>query len=137
MLQLFTTVLLLLVAAPQPPPQRPPGKKPVLIRDERLEAKPEIFERNPAKAREFVEVGDFYYKRKNVKAAEARYRDAVRYDPQWHESYDKLIKLLEKEGLVDEAIGVCHEFIDANPESKKLSAFSKKLESLKVKKSSG
>jgi len=132
MRQLFTPFLLLVLAVPlQSTSGQGPQRKPVLIRDERVEAKPEVFEHNPARAREFVKVGDFYNRRKNLKAAEARYRDAIRYDTTWHESYNKLITLLEKEGQIDAAIGVCYSFIDANPESKKLKSFNKKLESLK------
>jgi len=134
MLQLFTTVLLLgFATVPQAPAQEQTRRKPVLIRDERAGPVPEVFEHNPAKAREYVEIGDFYNKRKKFEAAESRYRDAIRYDQTWHESYNKLIKLLEKQKRIDEALEVCNGFIESNPDSKKLKDFTKKAASLTAK----
>ena len=134
MLQLFTTFLLLMSAMPvlaQPTEQS--GRKPVLIRDETADGKPKVFEHNPARAREYVEVGDFYNRRKKFEAAESRYREAIRYDTAWHESYNKLIKLLEKQDRLVEALQVCDEFIEANPDSKKLKDFAKKAATLRPK----
>lgn len=134
MLQLFTTILLLAsVALPALPAQQQTRRKPVLIRDERPAGEPEVFEHNPAKARKYVEVGDFYSKRKKFEAAESRYRDAIRYDTTWHESYEKLIKLLEKQDRITDALEVCQTFIEANPESKKLKDFNKRAAALKAK----
>ena len=39
----------------------------------------ELHSWDPHKAAKNVEVGDFYFKRKNYRAAEDRYREALRY----------------------------------------------------------
>jgi len=112
--------------------------KPVLIRDEvnkkKDEAKEEIKVHSPELARRDVGVGDFYFKRGNLDAAEARYRDAIDYNTQWPESYLKLIKLFQERKAFGDALAVCDQFLTANPESKdkkKFEELRKKLEARK------
>ena len=59
---------------------------------------------NPHQASKEVEVGDFYFKRKNYRAAESRYREALRYKDNDAIATFRLAVCLEKEALVDEAI---------------------------------
>jgi outer membrane protein assembly factor BamD (BamD/ComL family) len=115
-----------------------PRKKPVLIRvDPGVETeKPEEIP-NPLEAREHVEVGDFYYKRDNYKAATLRYRDAVRNDPKWAKPYEKLVRTLEKQQALEEAIEVCGEFIDANPLSDDVTRFQRWAKTLKERADKG
>jgi tetratricopeptide (TPR) repeat protein len=104
-------------------PQRP-GDKPVLIRDEvdkRDERKEPVHD--PKQARKSAGIGDFYYRRDNLRAAAQRYREAIDFDVHWAESYDKLIRVLRRQGELEEADAVCRRFLAENPESKEAAKF--------------
>jgi Flp pilus assembly protein TadD len=58
---------------------------------------------NPHKAAKDVEVGEFYLKRKNYRAAEARFREALVYKPNDAIASFRLGEALEKLGQLDEA----------------------------------
>lgn len=109
-------------------------RKPVLVRDEVNKPKPEepeVRERNPERAREEAEIGDFYMKRDNYAAAEARYREAVAFDPQWTEAYVKLAKVLGKLGRYEEAVQVCQDYLQAHPDAKEAKKVQDLMEDLK------
>jgi len=53
---------------------------------------------NPMKAMKDVEVGDFYYKQENYRAAISRYREALEYKPHDAEATFKLAEALSKTG---------------------------------------
>ena len=108
-------------------------KKPVLIRADRTEPKVEVVEPDSAKAKEHIEVGDFYFKRHNYRAAVERYRDAVKYGPRMPEGYLKLVRALERESRLEEAYQACLQFADTNPDSERIAEFEKKAEKLKRK----
>lgn len=128
--------LVLFLSVPLPAQEGRSGRKPILIREEQTEKKEkeeEIFVHNPEQAKKDVEVGDFYFKRKNFKAAESRYRRAINYNTEWSEAYEKLIKLFERQGEIDSAIEVCYEFVEANPSSKKAKDFEQRATRFKEK----
>ena len=58
---------------------------------------------DPHKAAKDVEVGDFYFKRKNYHAAEERYRDALHYKDNDAVATIRLAVCLEKLGILDDA----------------------------------
>ncbi len=58
---------------------------------------------DPHQAAKDVEVGDFYYKRGNYRAAEARYRDALLYKESDAIATFRLAECLEKMGILDDA----------------------------------
>ena len=58
---------------------------------------------DPHKAAKSVEVGDFYFKRKNYRAAEDRYREALRYKDNDAVATMRLAICLEKLGIFDGA----------------------------------
>jgi tetratricopeptide (TPR) repeat protein len=58
---------------------------------------------DPHKAAKSVEVGDFYFKRKNYRAAEDRYREALRYKDNDAVATIRLAVCLEKLGILDDA----------------------------------
>ncbi len=104
------------------------GRKPVLIRpdptaekvDEVEEGPPE---RDPQKAKEHVEIGDFYYKRHNYTAAAERYREAIQFNPKWAKAYEKLVGALEKQNSFVEAVEVCEQFVRSSDSSKEVKRF--------------
>ncbi|MGA8868930.1 MAG: hypothetical protein WB510_18285 [Candidatus Sulfotelmatobacter sp.] len=58
---------------------------------------------DPHKAAKDVEVGDFYFRRKNYRAAEDRYREALRYKDNDAVATIRLAVCLEKLALLDDA----------------------------------
>jgi tetratricopeptide (TPR) repeat protein len=117
------------------------GRKPVLIRvdptaekadeaDELEEGPPEP---DPQKAKEHVEIGDFYYKRNNYTAAEERYREAIQFNPKWAKAYEKLVGVLEKQNAFMEAVKVCDEFVQSSDSSKEVKRFTEWSIKLKEK----
>jgi len=59
---------------------------------------------NPHKAAKDIEVGDFYFKRKNYRAAEDRYREALLYKENDAVATIRLAACLEKLNQPDEAL---------------------------------
>ncbi len=109
-------------------------RKPVLIRVDPTadqtdkgeggeEAEKSPPEPDPQKAKEHVEVGDFYHKRKNYVAAAARYREAIEFNPKWVKAYEKLVEVLEKQNLFGEAVKVCELFVQSSDSSKDVKRF--------------
>jgi len=58
---------------------------------------------DPHKAAKSVEVGDYYFKRKNYRGAEDRYREALRYKDNDAVATIRLAVCLEKLGILDDA----------------------------------
>lgn len=121
----FHTCLLLILACPLLGQEQQSKRKPVLIRVDRgdEEVQEILPEPDPLRAREHVEIGDFYYRRDNFKAAAERYREAVTYNPKWAEAYEKLIRALEKQKAFLEAIEVCEQFVESNQSSAEVERF--------------
>lgn len=81
------------------------------VADEVLELKPY----NPMKAMKAIEVGDFYYKRKNYKAAASRYREALDWKDNDAIATIKLADALEKLGSVREARAYYESYLEILP----------------------
>lgn len=113
------------------------GRKPILIRDDPNEKKPEeqelVVQPNPKLSAESLIVGDFYFKRDNYKAAAQRYREAVKYNPRSVEAYEKLVRSLEKQKELAEAIAVCEQFVTANPAAREIPKFQERASAMKSK----
>ncbi|HTD23450.1 MAG TPA: tetratricopeptide repeat protein [Terriglobales bacterium] len=58
---------------------------------------------NPHRAEKDVEVGDYYFKQKNYRGAESRYRDALSYKPSDAIATFRLAQVMEKTGRPIEA----------------------------------
>jgi tetratricopeptide (TPR) repeat protein len=63
----------------------------------------ELHEWNPLRAMKDVEVGDYYYKKENYKAALSRYREALQFKPRDAVATFKLAQTLEKTKEFEEA----------------------------------
>ena len=128
---LIFTVLFLLVL-PLFGQERSPKRKPVLIRADQTEEEVEKAPPapDPGKSKEHLEVGDFYLKRDNYKAAENRYREAIQYNPKSPEAYEKLISVLEKQDAFEKALEVCEQFVHTNPASEKIGRFEHRMKKL-------
>jgi tetratricopeptide (TPR) repeat protein len=144
-------ILLVLLSALPDPARSQKSRKPELIRDTDIAegkenpeaAEVEKPEPDPVLAKENLNIGNFYFKRKNFAAAIQRYSDALAYNPDWKEanealdraicSYEAEIRNLEKNGDIIEAIIKCKDFIRRYPDSPKLADFRNMLSELENK----
>jgi tetratricopeptide (TPR) repeat protein len=70
---------------------------------------------NPHKADKSVEIGDFYFKRNNYRAAESRYAEALDYMPNHAEATYKLAVAQEKLGKTAKARGNYEKYLKILP----------------------
>ncbi len=125
--------LTMLSAMAQDPPTN--RKKPRLIRDDQTqsESEEEIILPDANQAKEHVKVGDFYFKRKNFKAAADRYQEAIKYGPTWSQGYEKLSSAFEQLKDYEKAIDVCLQFLEIAADPGSIKKFSERLEKLQKK----
>ena len=89
---------------------------------------------DPHRAEKCVEVGDYYMRRKNYRAAESRYREALDYKPNDALATFRLAVVLEKTGERDEARQRYEEYLKILPQGPLARDARKALERLKAKK---
>ena len=87
---------------------------------------------DPHKAAKSVEVGDFYFKRKNYRAAEERYREALRYKDNDAVATIRLAVSLEKLGILDDARAEYESYLRILPHGPQASEAQKAIERLKA-----
>ena len=86
---------------------------------------------DPHKAAKSVEVGDFYFKRKNYHAAEDRYREALRYKDNDAVATIRLAVSMEKLGELDDARAEYESYLRILPHGPQASEAQKAIERLK------
>lgn len=86
---------------------------------------------DPHKAAKDIEVGDFYYKRKNYRAALERYKEALVYKPNDAVANFRLGECLEKTGSTDEAVPHYEAYLKTLPHGPLAADAQKALERLK------
>jgi tetratricopeptide (TPR) repeat protein len=86
---------------------------------------------DPHKAAKDVEVGDYYFKRKNYKAAEDRYREALFYKDNDAIATYRLAICLEKLGRPDDARKEYESYLQILPHGPEAEASQKAIERLK------
>jgi Flp pilus assembly protein TadD len=87
---------------------------------------------DPHKAAKDVEVGDFYFKRKNYRAAEERYRDALRYKDNDAVATIRLAVCLEKLGVLDDARSEYESYLRILPHGPQSAEAQKAIDRLKA-----
>lgn len=87
------------------------AKRPVKMDDEEETGVGEMKPWNPHKAMKSVEVGEYYFKQKNYKAAISRYREALEYKPRDAHATYRLGEVLERTGDYDEALKRYEEYL--------------------------
>jgi len=87
---------------------------------------------DPHKAAKDVEVGDFYYKRKNYRAALERYKEALFYKPNDALATYRLAECQDKTGNESEAIAHYHDYLKILPHGPFAVDAQKALERLKA-----
>lgn len=93
-------------------PPRNDSRRPVRTDDdEETTGVGELKPWNPHKAAKAVEVGEYYFKQKNYKAAISRYREALEYKPRDAYATYRLAEVLERTGQLDEALQRYEEYL--------------------------
>jgi tetratricopeptide (TPR) repeat protein len=87
---------------------------------------------DPHKAAKSIEVGDFYFRRKNYRAAEGRYRDALIYKDNDAIATIKLAMCLEKLGVLDDARAEYESYLKILPHGPQAEEAQKAIERLKT-----
>ncbi len=87
---------------------------------------------DPHKAAKSVEVGDFYFRRKNYRAAEDRYREALRYKDNDAVATIRLAECLEKLGISDDARAEYESYLKILPHGPQASEAQKAIDRLKA-----
>lgn len=87
---------------------------------------------NPHKAAKDIEVGDFYFKRKNYRAAESRYREALLYKDNDANATYRLAVCLEKLDRPDEAREEYESYLTILPYGSEAERSRKAIERLKT-----
>ena len=87
---------------------------------------------DPHKAAKDIEVGDFYFKKKNYRAAEDRYREALLYKDNDAEAIYKLAICLEKLNRPDEALTEYESYLKTLPYGPEAPEVKKSIERLKL-----
>jgi tetratricopeptide (TPR) repeat protein len=111
-------------------------RKPELIRDtesadnSETSKAPKPKEFNPLLASQNVDIGNFYFKKKNYDAAIQRYLLALEYDPKSVQACEALAKAYEKNGNIPKAVSTYKDFLQKNPDSPKIAEFRTKAEKL-------
>lgn len=85
---------------------------------------------NPHKADKDVEVGIFYFKQKNYRAAESRFRGALHWQDNHAEATYRLAEVLEKTGRPDQAKKYYERYLQILPEGNFAKDSKKALERL-------
>ncbi len=87
---------------------------------------------DPHKAAKRVEGGDYYFKRKNYRAAEDRYREALRYKDNDALATIRLAVCLEKLGILDDARAEYESYLKILPHGAQASEAQKAIDRLKA-----
>ena len=87
---------------------------------------------DPHKAAKDIEVGDFYYKRKNYRAALDRYKEALIYKPNDALANFRLAECLEKTGNPGDALAHYQEYLRILPHGPLAPDAERALDRLKV-----
>ena len=137
--QLLIILLVLLFSTTMVFAQFPTKQKPKLIRDTDIAEGNETTdssapkEQNPLLCDHSIQIGNFYFKKKNYAAAIERYLEALEYQPNSVKAYDALTKAYEKKGDQEKAAATYREFIKKFPESPKVKEFQARLAALEKK----
>lgn len=87
---------------------------------------------DPHRAAKDIEVGDFYFKKKNYRAALDRYREALFYKPNDASANFHMAQALEKLARLDEAAEHYEEYLKILPNGPQAEEAKKALEKLKA-----
>lgn len=104
---------------PQTKPQEP------VEEDESLAPKTYTF--NPLQANKEVTIGNYYFKKKNYRAAAKRYAEATHWNPNYAEAYLRLGEAQEKLHDKDQSKQAYSKYVELAPDAKNADSIKKKI----------
>jgi tetratricopeptide (TPR) repeat protein len=107
-------------AEPQPKEEQQPPEE-----DEAL--KPKEYGFNPLEAEHDVQIGNYYFKKGNLKAAMNRFREATRWNPSFAEAFLRLGETEEKLKDKQAARDAYAKYLELSPDGKEAESVKKKL----------
>ena len=116
-------VSLLLFAGLWAQQPKPPSQEPV-EEDESLAPKTYTF--NPLQANKELTIGNYYFKKKNYRAAAKRFTEATKWNPNFAEAYLRLGEAQEKLHDKDQAKEAYAKYVQLAPDAKNAGAIKKK-----------
>jgi len=129
----FLVAILLATAvwAQDPKPQKPaePAGQEQLPPEEDESLKPKEYAFNPLQAQHDLQIGNYYFKKGNYKAAMSRFREATRWNPGYAEAYLRLGESEEKLHDKPAARQAYAKYLELSPDGKEADAIKKKLAS--------
>lgn len=118
---LFAACLTLGAFAQQEPPE-PPEE------DETLAVKEYSF--NPIQAQREMQVGNFYFRKGNFRAAAGRFLEATKWNPGLAEAYLRLGEAYQKLNAADQARQAYEKFLEIDPKNRQANEVRKRLKAL-------
>jgi len=115
-----------------PPPARPPADAKEQIPPEEDKAiAPTEYSFNPLQAEKDLKVGNYYWKQGKYRAAEARFREATRWNEGYGEAWLRLGEAAEKLKDSKQAREAYSKYLEVASDAKNASEIRKKLERMK------
>ncbi len=116
--------------SPKKPPDQPKAQQQEQEPPEEDEGlKPKEYSFNPLEAEHDVQIGNYYFKKGNYKAAVNRFREATRWNPGYAEAYLRLGDSEEKLRDKTAARQAYEKYLELAPEGKEAESVKKKLAS--------
>jgi tetratricopeptide (TPR) repeat protein len=121
------------LSAPADDEKRHPGSSSAVADADAPGGISEFHEWDPHKAAKDLEIGDFYFKRGNYRAAEDRYREALHYKENDAVATLRLAESLEKVGALDDARSEYESYLKILPHGPESERVQKALDKLKAR----
>lgn len=90
---------------------------------------PKEYSFNPLQAAKEMKIGEFYFKKKNYRAASNRFEEATKWNPGFGEAYFRLAEAKEKLHDKQAAVAAYKKYLEVEPDGKDAAAAKKKLDS--------
>jgi len=117
-------------AQQKPAEQKEPASQEQAPPEEDESQKPKEYSFNPLQAEHEVRIGNFYFHKGKYRAAEQRFREATRWNPNLAEAYVRLGEAAEKEKDWNAAREAYEKFVELAAEDKRSAEIRKKIAKL-------
>jgi tetratricopeptide (TPR) repeat protein len=125
LMALFLATALCAQEPKKPAEQQPKEEQQPPEEDESL--KPKEYGFNPLEAEHDVQIGNYYFKKGNLKAAMNRFREATRWNPSFAEAFLRLGETEEKLKDKQAARDAYSKYLELSPDGKEAESIKKKL----------
>jgi tetratricopeptide (TPR) repeat protein len=116
---------------PKPPPKQPPASKEQIPPEVDTAVAPTEYSFNPLQAEKDLKVGNYYWKQGKYRAAEARFREATKWNENYGEAWLRLGEAGEKLKDRKAAREAYTKYLEVAADAKNAPEIRKRLEKLK------